>query len=49
MGFLGVAHGSAFNFWGDKKDPPPKKFSHISYNDETWHSGTLPNKGAKYI
>ena len=27
-----------------KNSPPPWNLSHISYNDETWHSYTLPKK-----
>ena len=33
MGNFGAAPG-----WGG----PPEDLSHISYNDETWHSYTLP-------
>ena len=39
MGILGAAHG-----WGGKNN-----LSHISYNDETWHSYSLPKKYPKYI
>ena len=46
MGFFGAAHG-----WSSP--PPPKKnLSHISYNDETWHSYTsytLPKNDPKNI
>ena len=42
-GLFGAAHG-----WGAKRPPPfPKILSHISYNDETWHSYTLPKKDPK--
>ena len=39
IGFFGAADG-----WGGKgkKTPPPYTLPHISYNDETWHSYTLP-------
>ena len=33
--------GSGF---GGRKAPAPKNLSHMSYNDETWHSYTLPKK-----
>ena len=29
--------------------PPPLKLPHISYNDETWHSYTLPKKDPKNV
>ena len=32
---------------GSKKALPPQNLSHISYNDETWHSDTLPKKNTK--
>ena len=35
MGFFGAAHGCG------------GYLSHISYNDETWHSYTLPKEGPK--
>ena len=40
MGFFGAAHG-----WGGggQKGRPTQK-SHTSYNDETWHSNTLPKE-----
>ena len=46
MGFFGAAHG-----WveGAKKAPTAKNLSHISYNDETWHSYILPPKNPKNI
>ena len=44
MGFFGAAHG-----WGGGGlfGPPPLNPPHISYNDETWHSYTLPKEDAK--
>ena len=39
MGFFGAAHG-----W-----PPPGNPPHISYNDETWHSHTLPKEDSKNV
>ena len=41
MGFFGAADG-----WGgdDKKATCPKNLPHISYNDETLHSYTLPKE-----
>ena len=41
MGFFGAAHG-----WGGGggKRPPLPKICHTSYNDETWHSNTLPKE-----
>ena len=48
MGFFGAAHG-----WGrgavQKAPPHPYNLSHISYNDENWHSITLPKKDPKNI
>ena len=38
MGLFGAAHG-----WGT----PPENLSHISYNDENWHSYTLPKVDQK--
>ena len=32
--------GATYRFGGSKK--APKNLSHISYNDETWHSYALP-------
>ena len=29
--------------------PPPKNLRHISYNDETWHSYTLPEEDQKNV
>ena len=40
MGFFGAANG-----WG--VGPPPKNPPHISYNDETWYSYTLPKENPK--
>ena len=37
MGFFGAAHGWGGAFW------------HISYNDETWHSYTLPKEDPKNV
>ena len=37
MGLFGTAHA----------DGGPKNLSHISYNDETWHSYTLPKENTK--
>ena len=34
---------------GGQKSRPPKNLWHISYNDETWHSYTLPKKDLKSI
>ena len=45
MGFFGAPHG----WMGDKKAPPPKNLSLISYNDETWHSYTLPKEDPKNV
>ena len=42
-------------FWGysrmegTRKPPASLKFSHMSHNDKTWHSYTLPKKGWKNI
>ena len=47
MGLLGAAHG-----WGGSKSPhppPPSNLPHISHNDETWHSYTLPKGDLKNI
>ena len=45
MGFFGAAHG--WGEWGGQKGPPPQNLSHISHNDETWHSYTLPKEDPK--
>ena len=47
MGFFGAAHG--WGGGGQKDLTPPKKLSHISYNDENWHSCTLPKEDPKDI
>ena len=44
MGFFGVAYRL-----GSQKDPSPWNLSHISYNDETWYSYTLPKEDQKNI
>ena len=44
MGLFGAADG-----WEGAKGPPSLKQSHISYNDETWHSYTLPKEDPKNI
>ena len=43
MGIFEAAHG-----WGTKK-APPKNLSHISYNDKTWYSYTLPKEDPENI
>ena len=45
MGIFGAAH----RWWGAKKVPPPLNLWQISYNDETWHSYTLPKEDSKNI
>ena len=47
MGFLGTAYGWGEN--GGQKDSPFLNLSHISYNDETWHSYALSKKDPKNI
>ena len=45
MDFVGAAHG-----WGDGgggQKSPSLNLSHISCNDETWHSYTLPKEHPK--
>ena len=32
---------------GGGEGPPPKNLSHISHNDETWHSYSLPKEDPK--
>ena len=39
MGPFGAARGSG---GGGQKGTPPANLLHISYNDETWQSFTLP-------
>ena len=34
---------------GGKKSHAPWNLSHISYNDETWHSFTLPKEDSENI
>ena len=43
MGFFGTAHGWGGGFLA-RKNPP-----HKSYNDETWHSYTLPKEDPKNV
>ena len=50
MGFFGAAHG----WWGaggggEGEGQKGLNLSHISYNDETWNSYTLPKKDPKNI
>ena len=52
MGIFEAAHdggGGGGGGGGGQKGPPPKNLSHIPYNDETWHSYTLPKEDPKYI
>ena len=44
MGFFGAAYG----WWGGE-GVGGQKSSHISYNDESWHSYTLPKEDPKDI
>ena len=47
MGLFVAAH-----WCRDQKDPPPPPFlnlSQLSYNDETWHSYTLPKEDPENI
>ena len=45
MGISGAAHG-----WvGGQKGPPPQKSVTHIYNDETWHSYTLPKKYVNHV
>ena len=50
MGISWAAHG-----WGEgeggggQKGSPLPKICHTSYNDETWHSYTLPKEDQKNI
>ena len=34
---------------GGQKGSPPQNLSHISYNDQNWHSYTLPKEDPKHI
>ena len=45
IGTYGDAHG----WGGGQKSPLPYNLSQISYNDETWHSYTLPKEDTKNI
>ena len=45
MGIFGAPH----RWWRAKKGPPPLNLSQISYNNETWHSYTLPKDDSKNI
>ena len=46
MGFIRAAHE-----WGSQRatPPPPQNLSHISYNDETLYSCTLPKEDPKNV
>ena len=45
MGIFAAAHG-----WGGAKSPPPpKNLTHISHNNEIWHSYNLPKEDSKKI
>ena len=48
MGFFRAAY-ECWGGGGGRKAPLPKIFSHISYNDETWHGYTLPKEDPKNI
>ena len=45
MGLFGAAH----KWGGGAKRSPLSKICHISYNDETWHSYTLPKEDPKTV
>ena len=47
MGFLGTAQ--EWGGGGAAKRFPPPTISHISYNDETTHTYTLPKEDPKNI
>ena len=44
---MGLFFGFFFTDWGDQKGSPPKNMSYIPYNDNTWHSYTLPKEDQK--
>ena len=45
MGFFGAAHGWRGGLFGFS----PYNLPHKSYNDETWHSYTLPKEDPKNV
>ena len=47
MGFFGAVHGWAGK--GGGVEPKSRKLSHVSYNDESRHSYTLPKEDPKNI
>ena len=49
MGLFGAPHGVGDEGEGQKKALTSSNLSHISYNDETWHSCTLPKEDPKNI
>ena len=44
----GTFQGCSQIGWG-QKGLPPQNLRHISYNDQTWHSYTLPKEDPKNI
>ena len=44
MDIVGAAHG-----WRGGERPPLQNLSHISYNDKTWRSFTLPKENLTNI
>ena len=48
MGYFGASHGWE-GLGAEQKGHRPQNVSHISYNDETWHSFTLCNEDLKYL
>ena len=44
----GIFQGCSQIGWG-QKGLPPQNLQHISYNDQTWHSYTLPKEDPKNI
>ena len=44
MGFFGAAHGYPICGQGGGKRPSFPKICDTSYNDETWHTYTLPKE-----